>query len=156
MVYKNFYFNIITRIGLIFLTSLWLAFEISTPPNFYTILSLGSILILQVYALIHYVNKTNRELARFFISLRDRDSSFTIAPEEKTGSFHELARLLNETGKIIRNARIESEKQFQYFQFVVGHVDIGLISYRPDGKVIHCNQAAKNLLQMRTPKHINA
>ncbi len=150
MVYRNFYINVIIRIAFIFFTSLWLAYEIANPPFVYTILFLGSILLIQTYGLIWYVNKTNRELSRFFTSLRDKDSSFSVVGKEKGGSFRELADTLNETAALLKEARIEKESQYQYLQYIVEHVTIGLISFSANGKVALINDAAKKLLGIKS------
>ena len=155
MVYRNFYLNIIIRVALIFLNSLWLAYEIANPPFVYTILFLGSLLLIQTYALIWYVNKTNRELSKFFISLRDKDSSFSIVGKEKGRSFRELAQTLNETAALIREARIEKEKQFRYLQFVIGHVGIGLIAFSGDGRVSLVNNSLLKLLDIKSLHQLN-
>jgi two-component system nitrogen regulation sensor histidine kinase NtrY len=156
MVFKKFYIQVIIRIVLITATSAWFAFEINDPPRFYTSLFLGLLLIVQVWGLIHYVNKTNRELSRFFASLRDKESSFSLEPDDESGSFSDLADILNETGKIIRDARIEEEKQFRYLQFIIDHVNIGLLSYRADGLVVHYNSTSRNLLGIKEIGNINS
>ncbi len=150
MVYRNFYLNVIVRVTFIFFTSLWLAYEITNPPFVYTLLFLGSILLIQTFALIWYVNRTNRELSRFFTSLRDKDSSFSIVGKEKGGSFRKLAETLNETAALLKEARIEKESQFLYLQCIVEHVTIGLISFSTNGKVSLINNAAKKLLGIKS------
>ena len=134
---------------------MWLAYEIANPPFVYTILFLGSLLLIQTYALIWYVNKTNRELSKFFISLRDKDSSFSIVGKEKGRSFRELAQTLNETAALIREARIEKEKQFRYLQFVIGHVGIGLIAFSGDGRVSLVNNSLLKLLDIKSLHQLN-
>jgi two-component system nitrogen regulation sensor histidine kinase NtrY len=146
MVFKRFYIQVIFRVLLIFANCLWLAFEVYDPPNIYTLVFLGSLLIIQTLVLVRYVNKTNRELSRFFSSLRDQDSSFSLVPEDSKGTFRELARVLNQTSQLIRDTRIEKEKQYRYLQFIISHIDIGLLSFRPDGQVVHYNPAAQQLL----------
>lgn len=150
MVYRNFYINVIFRVLFIFFNSLWLAYEIANPPFIYTLLFLGSLLMIQTYGLIWYVNRTNRELSRFFTSLRDKDSSLTVLGKEKGGSFRELADTLNETAALLKEARIEKESQYRYLQCVVEHVTIGLISFSANGKVSLINNAAKKLLGIKT------
>ncbi len=156
MVFKKFYIQVVIRVILITGTSTWFAFEINDPPRLYTSLFLGIVIILQVWGLIYYVNKTNRVLSRFFTSLRDKESSFTIEPEDDSGSFSELAGILNETGKIIREARIEQEKQFRYLQFIIDHVNIGLLSYRTDGSVVHYNPTSRDLLGIKDIRDIKS
>lgn len=134
------------RVSLILANSVWLGLEIFDPPNAYTILLLGSVLIIQSYLLIRYVNRTNRELARYFVSLRDQDSSFTLVPEDPEGSFSEVVQVINETRKLIQDARIDKEKQYRYLQIIINHMDIGLLSFRVDGSIEHYNRAARELL----------
>ncbi len=98
--------------------------------------------------MIRYVNRTNRELSKFFISLRDKDSSLRLSPDDQYGSFRELADILQETADLLKDARIEKEKQYRYLQFIIEHVDIGLLSFRDDGRIIHYNPAARKLLKM--------
>ena len=150
MVYRNFYINVIIRVVFIFLTSLWLAYEVANPPFVYTLIFLGSILLIQTYGLIWYVNRTNRELSKFFTSLRDKDSSFSIVGREKGGSFRELADTLNETAALLKEARIERESQYQYLQYIVEQVTIGLISFSENSRVSLINDAAKKLLGIKS------
>jgi len=158
MVYKRFYIQVIIRVVLITANCFWFAFEVNDPPRLYTSLFLGLMVILQVWGLIHYVNKTNRELSRFFASLSDKESSLSLEPDDDSGSFSELAVILNETGKIIRDARIDEEKQFRYLQFIIDHVNIGLLSYKTNGSVVHFNPTSRDLLgisEIRDIKSLN-
>ncbi len=158
MVFRRFYLQVIIRVLLILVNCLWLAIEMDAPPNIYTLIVLGSVLIIQVLLLIRYVNRTNRELSRFFVSLQDQDSSFSLVPGDRTGSFRELAQVINETRQLIQDTRIDKEKQYRYLQFIISHIDIGLLSFKPDGEVVHYNRAAQQLLdinELRLLKTLN-
>ena len=98
--------------------------------------------------MIRFVNRTNRELSKFFISLRDKDSSLKLSPDDQHGTFHELAEILQKTADMLKDARIEREKQDRYLQFIIEHVDIGLLSFQETGKIVHYNPAARKLLRM--------
>ena len=69
MIYKQFYLNVIIRFIIILTTCLWLTYEINNPKKVYTIICISAFLAIQAYSFVHYFNKTNRELARFFLSL---------------------------------------------------------------------------------------
>ena len=114
MVFKRFHIQTIVRVFLILANSTWLGLELFKPPNAYTIVLLGSLLLIQTALLIRYVNRTNRELARYLVSLRDKDPSFTLVPEDSKGSFNEVAQVINETRQLIQDARIDKEKQYRY------------------------------------------
>lgn len=149
MVFKKFQTQVIIRILLILANCIWLSIEIPLPPNLYTLIFLCSLLIIQVILLIRYVNRSNRELSRIFASLWDQDSSFSLAPSDPSGSFSEIASVVNETRNQIQEARIDKEKQYRYLQFIINHMDIGLLSFHRDGKVEHCNRRAGELLGSR-------
>jgi len=146
MVFKRFHIQTIVRVFLILANSTWLGLELFNPPNAYSIVLLGSLLLIQTALLIRYVNRTNRELARYFVSLRDKDPSFTLVPEDSKGSFNEVAQAINETRQLIQDARIDKEKQYRYLQIIINHMDIGLLSFRTDGSIEHYNRAARELL----------
>jgi two-component system nitrogen regulation sensor histidine kinase NtrY len=154
MIFKRFYLQAILRVLLILANCLWFAIEMDNPPNIYTLIVLGSVLIIQVLLLIRYVNKTNRELSRFFVSLQDKDSSLSLVTGDRTGSFRELAQVINKTSQLIRDTRIDKEKQYRYLQFITGHVDIGLLSFNVDSKVVHYNRAARHLLGISDLKEL--
>jgi serine phosphatase RsbU (regulator of sigma subunit) len=103
------------------------------------------VLLLQVYLLIEYTDKTNRELARFFNSIKFSDFSSTFAGFSGS-SFKELNDSLASVINQFNKTRSEKEENFQYLQTVVRHIGIGLLSFKADGKIELINNAAKKLL----------
>ena len=150
MIYKRFYFNIIIRVILIFLTCIWLSFSIQQPEKIYTLITITSVSLIQIISLINYINKTNRELARFFAALKDKDSSTHLHFYDEKGSFGELGSILNEIALLIGDSRIDSEKSSKYFEFVVEHIPIGILTINNSGSIKHSNKAIKNILQTKS------
>lgn len=146
MVYKRFYFNIILRVIILFFTCLWLSFSLQQLEKIYTLITISSFTIIQIVLLINYINKTNRELERFFASLKDKDSSTKIRFNDNSGAFKDLAATLNEISELIGKSRIETEKSSKYFEFVVEHIPIGILTLNESGEIIHSNKAVKKLL----------
>ena len=93
MIFRKFHIRVIVHVLLILLNCIWISFEVSHPPNVYTLILLSSLLILQVYLLVRYVNRTNREISRIYSALWDQDTSFSLAPGDPSGSFSEIARV---------------------------------------------------------------
>ena len=146
MVFKKFHTQVIIRILLILINCVWLSYEMGHAPNVYTLIVLTSLLAMQTWILVRYVNRSNRELSRIFVSLWDQDTSFALAPSDPSGSFSEIARVINESRQQIQEARIEKEKHYRYLQFIINHMDIGLLSFHEDGRLEHFNLAAGKLL----------
>lgn len=161
MVYKSYYLNIIVRFILLFLLCFWFSFELNKVINeglagkIYTLVVSGSVLILQAIWFLFYLNKTNREINRFFSSLKVKDYSLKISSKFGKDSLNELSVVLNETMEVIRNIKVENEKQFQFLQIIVEHVSVGLISFSNNNEVVFINKAAKDLIRLRSVRNIN-
>jgi two-component system, NtrC family, nitrogen regulation sensor histidine kinase NtrY len=110
---------------------------------------------MQVGALIHYSERTNRKLTQFLESVRHSDFSTSFYDKDLGKSFEGLNRSFNEVIREFRKNRAEKEEHYNYLLTVVQHVSIGIIAFRKDGKVDIFNNAIKRLLQVTNLKHIN-
>ena len=120
----------------------------------FTALLVGLLAAYQLYRLIHYVEKTNRDLTRFLESIRYEDFSQTFTSDSRSGSFVGLGRAFRSVMDDFRAARAQREAQYRYLQTVMQHIGIGLISFRQDGSVDLINTAAKRLLRVRRLKNV--
>ncbi len=99
--------------------------------------------ILQVLYLIWYVNKTNRDLDTFLLSMKFLDK---VSVAGAGGSFKKLNLTYNQIIDVIRTARKERETEHNYFRSTVEHINTGLISYDDNGSITIFNRAAKEIL----------
>jgi two-component system nitrogen regulation sensor histidine kinase NtrY len=156
MVFKIFRINCIIRVLFIAATC-FLFFYLFFKTGLYAALLITGILILyQIYSLIHYVEKTNRDLARFFESIKYEDFSQRFKNNKLGPSFASLQQALSNVADAFRKARAEKEEHYRYLQTVVQHVGIGLIAFQPDGKVELINTAAKRLLKVAHLKNVKS
>ncbi len=109
----------------------------------------------QIRGLILYVDKTNRDLARFLRSIRYSDFSQTFTAEGRGSSYAELSTAFREVMEKFRAARAEKEEHYRYLHTVMQHIGVGLISFKLDGSVGLINNAAKRLLRVHTLKNIH-
>ncbi len=157
MVYRRFRIVVLARIFLLSST-LYLFFYLifKTPTTYYaTIFILGLIIVYQIYSLIYYVEKTNRDLNRFLLTIKHEDFSQTFLGAGLGSSFDELKSAFNAVIQKFHQARSEKEEHFRYLQTVVQHVGIGLIAFKNDGKVELLNNAAKRVLKIPRLKSIH-
>jgi nitrogen fixation/metabolism regulation signal transduction histidine kinase len=110
-------------------------------------LNLFLLLIAQNVLLVYYLNKTNRDLAHFFSSVSNSDSTIVFNNENKDKSYSSLYKQLNNVNSIIEQARIEKIGQFEYLKQVVEHVGVGILSF-DDLKVQFFNTAGKDILRI--------
>jgi nitrogen fixation/metabolism regulation signal transduction histidine kinase len=142
---KNFRLQIILRVVLLAAT-IGTAFYLAAEMQSYVGAgAVGLVVAFQVWSLIRYADKTNRELARFLRSIRYSDFSQTFSGK-RGGPHEELAGALNDVMDDFRKARVEKERQARYLKTIVDHVGVGLLSFDETGQVSLINRAAKKLL----------
>lgn len=148
MAYNRFRLNCIVRIILLAASILLIVYLLSETKLYATSLVVGLVIVIQAMALIHYVEKTNRDLARFLTTIRYSDFSQSFAGHKRGASFDELSAAFHEVISQFHKARSEKEEHYRYLQTVVQHVGLGLLAYDPGGDVDLINSAAKKLLRV--------
>jgi two-component system, NtrC family, nitrogen regulation sensor histidine kinase NtrY len=154
MGYKRFRLVAIGRILFLAATLLVLAWLVVRGGALTLILFLAFSAAYETYGLVRYVDKTNRDLARFFDSIRYEDFSQSFKGDLAGGSFAELRKSLSRVMDTLRETRAEKEEHYQYLQTVVQHVGIGLIVFQPDGTVELMNNAIRRLLKVSGIKNV--
>ena len=109
MVFKNFRLNIIIRILLLTISIFALGFLLHRTGMYFSMILFAVFAVLQVISLIHYVEKSNRDVTRFLDSIRYSDFSQSFSSRGLGSSFNTLN---NAFGKVISEFRkIRQEKE---------------------------------------------
>jgi nitrogen fixation/metabolism regulation signal transduction histidine kinase len=145
---KRFYINCIIRILLLSGTICLLAFLFVQTDFIAAGIFICLLAAYQIFALIRYVTKTNRDLSRLLDSIKYADFSQSFTNNLKGSGFEELHSAFTEVIKEFQSAKIEKEEHFRFLQTIVDHVGIGLIAFNPEGEVELINNAAKKLLKI--------
>jgi two-component system nitrogen regulation sensor histidine kinase NtrY len=153
MTFRNFRINIVIRI-LLLSASIFLFFFTWETDYHVTPILVGIIIIFQVYALIRYVDRTNRDLTSFLESIRFSEFTRSFQIEGMGSSFDELNRAFNDVINDFQKVRSEKEEHFHYLQSIVQNIDVSIIAYRKDGTVEMINKAAKQLFQIHSLKNV--
>lgn len=156
MVYKRFRVNSIIRILLLGLILAGFFYILFKTTLYAALVIIGLLIIYQVYSLIHYIERTNRDLTSFFQAIKYSDFSQTFKERGVGPSFDALKKAFNEVMNAFRKTRAEKEEHYRYLQIVVQHVGIGLIAFQPNGEVELINTAAKRLLNVTQLKNIES
>lgn len=114
------------------------------------------VVLVQIVALIYYVDRTNRVLNDFLQSIRYSDFTRTFQVETTDSTFDKLKATFNDVIKDFQAVRAEKEESFYYLQTVIQHIGIALIAYQKDGTVELINNATKKLFQIRNLNNIQA
>lgn len=154
---KSFATNLAWRITILFALLLAAAVFLSTKAL--GLLLPVVLLGLGVYAafrLFHYVNDTNRRLARLFESVRYSDFAIRFASsQEKGASFAEVNRQFNEVLEAFRQTRAEKEANLLFLNTMVQHLSTGLLAFSAEMNVLVSNSAAFQQLGIYRLNHLN-
>ena len=135
MAYNSYFANIITRLVFLLATFIGVAYLLVNTDRFFSVLFLFILIVVQVISLIYFLNRTNRDLARFLLLLTEEDTSVVAWRDrvEKTfqGLHHSFKRVNEE---IIRN-RVEKEEGTILLQKTVDHIQAGIFVVNEDGAI---------------------
>jgi len=135
MTYKNFKINVILRIILLLITLFLLVFVYFKTSFHITLIFIGVLVLLEIYSLIYYIDRTNRDLTNLLDSIQYSDFSRTFTIEKDSSSYKEFKSAFNKVIDKFKTVREEKEEQYHYLQNVLHHVGIALIAFRKNGKV---------------------
>lgn len=154
MISKSFRLKAIIRVGLIGAAMGALVFSLN-HEKWYVATGVSTMIIFfLLFELFHFVDRSNREFRNLILSLKHHDFTQSPVSRFKEKSFRELEKSFSEIQKIYRNARIEREVHYQYLQFIINHINVSLICFRDDGTVSLFNPAARKMLGISQPDHI--
>ncbi len=159
MIFRRFSFLVGLRIFFIMGNLLLIAVIFGDPRLFFNQIILGIILVLQVLDLIRFVNKTNRELSKFLLAIKQSDYSINFKGTKSGSSFKELYDAFDQIISTYKEVKIEREAQYQFLLILVEHINIGIISISGKDDITLLNKPAKKILglsDVRTWKAIEA
>lgn len=155
MASKNLYLNIILRCCFLAVSAIlagWIFFDHKIPVLG---IMLAIIFVIQAAELIHFLNRTNRQIAFFFDAVRNDDTTLRFPGNTGNKSVNELNNSLNRVNESIKNIKLELREQEQYFKTILEHVSIGIITFNKNGNIFLSNTAARDLLNCNPLTHIN-
>jgi two-component system nitrogen regulation sensor histidine kinase NtrY len=155
MAFKHFRIQVIARVVFLFLTMVVFGYVVTETSLVATAVLLGALVIYQVWGLVGFVERTNRQLTRFLEAIRHQDFSQTFVTSGLGRSFEGLASAFSQVTGDFRRARAEKEVHYRYLQTLVEHIGVGIISFRDDGDVELINHAAKRILGINYLRNIN-
>ena len=154
MISKHLYFNIIFRVLVIAVLSVFLGYIVVKYQSLRYSLLFFLVIVFLTVSLINYINTTNRKIKYFFDSVRNDDSNLSFPVDDKNKIVREINRNMNKVNRQIQQLRIENRQQEKYFQVLLEHLAVGIITYNKEGFIMHANSSAKRLLSVDVLTHL--
>jgi len=153
---KKFYIQIIIRIILILVNCLSIIPFILKEEKLFTILGLGFLLFLQIYLLLLYINKFNRDIADFFAALKTNDASFAFHDKVFSNIDKEFQDNIEHVRNQLFNITERKEIQQSYFKTVIENTQTAIITVGKNGRIDIINHRALELLNIKRISNIKA
>ncbi len=148
MGFKDFRILIFIRIMLLAMTIGICAYLILHTEYYATFIAALFFVVVQIGFLVNFLDKTNKDIAKFLNSIRFDDFSYSFPDSQSGSSYNKLNREFNSVLQKFREIRAEKEAQYHYLKTIIQHIGVGLISFRPNGEVQLSNGAAKKILRI--------
>ncbi len=146
MGFKRFTTRVALRIVFILANAIVIAQIFGDRRLFFNQVILAVVLVVQVWELIRFVNRTNRELARLFYAVRHDDFSVTFKSLGLGSGFADLEASMVNLIQAYKQVKIEREAQFHFLQMLVSQLDIGIVVVEGNENISLMNPAAERLL----------
>jgi len=148
MAFNNFRAHLILRVLGLAALSLLLAWSLIDTNWVATPFACGALLLLSVFDLIRYLERTTGELTRFlnFVAHEDFSTPVTVAYKGKvfTG-LNEAYAVLTGT---LRRLNLQKAANYQYLEAVIEHVGVALCCLNESGEVKMTNKPAHRLFDV--------
>lgn len=154
MFYQRFTFRLITRLIVINLLGVLLAYLILNTQLWFTIVGVSLVLLGTIISLYFYINEIREDIKRFILAVKTRDHTLNFKNKATKGSFPELYESFNEIIQIHKDIQLEQDSLFQLIKAILEQVPVGVIVVKKDkiekkqSEISFFNLAASNLLNV--------
>lgn len=146
MVYKGISRTTILRLVIFFLTSLLFSYVVFVSHNYWISGVLLTIICIEGWDFVHFMNRINRKLAYFFGSIKNEDTSLILPENTNDKSVNKLHSVLNKVNAQIKQIKVKNENNELFFRELIEHSGTGLMSVDEKGYIVVMNEAAKEYL----------
>jgi len=110
----------------------------------------------QVITLIHFSEKSQREIIDFLGFVQYDDFSVTYPANSHSGTTKHLYQEYNKVIRKFRMLRTEKETNIHFFKSILQHIDIGIFAFNLKGDLSIINTSALRLLNLNRLENVNS
>lgn len=146
MTYNKFIISVFIRVLLLSFNSFLILYFFSKEERIFTIALFSVLLLGQIWFLYKYVSKSNQDLANFLLYLEKSDSTLSFSENRFDSIRSKVGQRFTSILNEIKEVKFEKERKEGYLKALIGHINIGFLSYDDTGKIIYDNKAAKKII----------
>ncbi|HEY4649899.1 MAG TPA: ATP-binding protein [Pontibacter sp.] len=146
MGFSYFRVRLLLQVFLLMCSMLVLVIVLYRTNWYVTAFCIGITLLLQLYGLVHFVERTNRDLGNFLEAIRHSDFTQRFPAKRGNPAYSQLYQSFNEISAAFQEIKTEKQAHYLYLQAIVEHIGTGILSFDAAGNVLLMNHVAKELL----------
>jgi len=135
MAYNSYFANVVARLVSLLATFIGLAYLLVNTSRFFTIVFVSALAIIQIFSLFYFLNKTNRNLARFLLLLTEEDTSVIAWKDRVELTFQGLHHSFKKVNEEISRIKLKNEEGSILLQNTVDHIHTGIFVLNEDGVI---------------------
>ncbi len=155
MGYKHFYIAIISRLVVIVLLSMAIAFLCFEKQAYLLCLLPLILLIGAIINIIWYFNTLNQWISFFLLGIENEDTSLKVPTKSGNKTIDDVYIGIDRLNKLFQQTKIDISIQEQYYRSVINQSATGLFSINENGRVININPTAVKLTNLHEYHYIN-
>ena len=145
MIFDRFRVQVLWRVLLLFGALICSVFFWQQPGYWMTSILSSALVAVLFWRLLNYVERTNRELERFFLAIQYDDFSQSFHLPNLGKSFQGLGKALESVMEHFRETRKSREEFAQFSQTVIQQVPVAVLVIESDGLISLSNQKARHI-----------
>lgn len=146
--------NIVVRVVVATALAWMLSYVLTNKEWFFTPLVLALLLAISIWSLVYYIEKTNKDLTYFILSIKQSGFTASFPTGKKGKTFKRLSQAFNDVIEEFRKVDLQREAHYQYLQTLTENIQAGIISVDHLGEVALANPAALQLLGVARLRNI--
>jgi two-component system, NtrC family, nitrogen regulation sensor histidine kinase NtrY len=154
MAFRRFALVVTLQVLLIVLVCAVAAYLLTATPYHATTALTLFVLAAQIVVLLHFVQRTNRELSRFLLVIQHGDLSQSFSTPTGSGTFAQLGQSFEGVMQRFRESRIAREEEASYLNTLVHHVPIAVLAVDESGRIDLFNRAARALFGVQQLRNL--
>jgi two-component system, NtrC family, nitrogen regulation sensor histidine kinase NtrY len=154
MAFKHFGLLIIVRLAILgfAITGFIYAYE---NPRYHVVTFIAFTIVAGlIYELWYFLNRTNREIARFLSSARYTDFNQSFEFENTGAGFKDLGKSFTDILERFKKLRINQEAELLHLRGMINHIPVPLITVQKDGSLLLMNNTTRRFFGTHQPTKI--
>jgi nitrogen fixation/metabolism regulation signal transduction histidine kinase len=155
MIFNNFRIKIVFRVILLGLSMVLFTYVIK-QQEWYVASFVNFMVILGILIeLFLFIDKTNRIFKDFLLSIKYKDFTKSLRLKNFGKSFNELNEVYEDIINDYADISTDKESHYNYLLTVVEHINVAIMCFNNQGKIVLCNKAATFLLKIQNLNSID-